>query len=312
MRMKLWICLAAALCLMAGMATASTLVSLDGKTVKPGGPIEPNKGLLDCSGAVEIALNNTYAGDTTGLPNNVSTYGCSSWVESGGEYVFHLYLPTPKKWTASVTASCDLDIAVLDACDEGAANCLIVVDSGVSTNVPVSGDFFFVIDGYGGAACPFTFTITELPLADFCALAMPLECADAALSGDTTDGQNLIPNPGCTGYSAAGREDYYMITLLPGGNFAAEVTFPAKDAAIYVLDGCAEPFTCLVGADDTVTGQPELVAWSNDTQDVMVYYLVIDSYGTNSYGAYNGTFVCTQGTIPTDMSSWGATKAMYR
>lgn len=316
MRIKLWLCIVAVLCLVAGTAFAGDLYSLDGKNPKAGGGGEPNKGLLNCSGAVEIALNNTYTGTNVGAPNNVTTYGCSTWNESGGEVVYHLYLPTLKMWTASVTSTCDLDIAVLSACDEAAASCLIVVDTGVSTNVPVSGDFYFVIDGYAGASCAFTFTITEVtppPPVDFCQYVVPLACTDSQLAGDTCTGQNLIKtNWACTGYTENGLENYYAITLNPGGDFAATVTFASKDAALYVFDGCVEPFTCLTGADDTVTGQPETVSYTNSGTVPQTVYLVIDSYGTASCGAYTGTFTCSPGTVATTSASWSELKTQYR
>ena len=79
----------------------------------------------------DSALKTTYFGDNTGQPNNVTTYGCSLWDESGGEVVYHLFLPEPTMFSASITPNgCDLDLAVLDQCDEN-DGCLIVVTSGV-------------------------------------------------------------------------------------------------------------------------------------------------------------------------------------
>jgi hypothetical protein len=303
--------------MVAASAFAGSLVSVT-KSDKPGGPGEPNKATLDCTGAIEVTLNNTYYGDNTNAPNNVSTYACSSWPETGGEVVYHLYLPSLAMWHADITPSgCDLDIAVLDACDEGVDHCLIVVDSGVITNIPVQGDFYFVVDGYNGARCAYSLTFTQDPLpvpVNFCQYVMPLACQDQNLAGDTTGGQNLLTTQmsGCTGYSEQGRENYYAITLYPGGNFAASVGFAAGDAAIYVLDSCVEPFNCLVGADDTFYGEPEMLSYTNSTTNIQTVYLVIDSYGTGSYGPYSGTFTCTPGTVITEQATWGATKVIYR
>ena len=317
MNKKVLLCTIAALCLIAGSAFANSLLSAD-KSTKAGGPAEPNKGLLNCAGATEIALNNTYSGDNTGAANNVSTYACSTWNESGGEVVFHIFLAGPTMWHTSMTSSCDLDLVVLNACNEGSPNCLIVSDlGGVTTNVPVQGDFYFVVDGYAGAACPFTFTITQDPLpaaVDFCQYAVPLTCTDQLLSGDTTSGQNLLTTQmsGCTGYAEQGRENYYAITLQPGGNFAASVGFASADAAIYVLDGCAEPFNCLAGADDTFSGQAETVSYQNTGAVAQTVYLVIDAYGSTGYGPYTGTFACTGGVVATGTTSWGTVKSAYK
>jgi hypothetical protein len=314
MSKKLWLCTVAALCLVAASASANSFVSMS-KTVKTGGQGESNKAMLDCSGQIEVALNNTYSGDNTSAPNNVTTYGCSGWNESGGEVVYHLFLASPSMWHADLTPSgCDLDLAVLDACDE-TAGCLIVVDSGVITNQPVQGDFWLVVDGYGGARCAYTLTLTEDPLpqpVDFCEYVTSLTCADQDLNGDTTTGQNLLTSQmsGCTGYTESGNENYYAITLFPSGSFTATVGFATADAAIYVLDACVEPFTCLVGADDTLSGEAETLTYSNTGTEMQTVYLVIDSY--SGYGAYTGTLICDPGTVSVEMRSWGAVKAVYR
>ena len=67
---------------------------------------------------------------------------------------------------------CDLDLAVLDQCDAD-AGCITLVDATVSTDVPVSGDIYFVVDGYSEEGCPFTLTLTSLPMpppVTFCAV----------------------------------------------------------------------------------------------------------------------------------------------
>jgi hypothetical protein len=317
MRTKLLLCSFAALCVIASSAFAADLLSSMDKGTKAG---ELPKAItttaaLDCSGAVSVSLNNTYNGDNTNAPNNVTTYGCSTWNESGGEVVYHLYLPTAKMWTASVTSTCDLDLAVLSACDETSPSCLIVVDSGVQTNTPVSGDFYFVVDGYSGARCSFTITFTEVAYnpVDFCQYVQPLDCATVQLAGTTCGGQNLIKTAyACTGYAENGMEKYYSVTLQPGGYFTASVTFPSNDAALYVFDACVEPLNCLVGADDTFSGDAETLTYSNTTLVPQTVYFVIDTYGTSSCGDFTGTFDCHQGVVGVEPASWGTVKGIYR
>lgn len=317
MRTKLLLCSFAALCVLASSAFAADLLSSTDKNTKTGDLPKTitSTAALDCSGAVSISLNNSYTGSNVGAPNNVTTYGCSTWNESGGEVVYHLYLPTPKMWTANVTQTCDVDIAVLSACDETSPSCLIVVDSGVQTNVPVSGDFYFVIDGYNGAACSFTFTITEviyIPV-DFCQYIVPLDCTTQTLAGNTCGSQNRIKTLfACTGFTENGYEAYYSVTLQPGGYFTATVTFPLKDAALYVFDACVEPLTCLVGADDGVTGDPETVTYTNTSLVPQTVYFVVDAFGTNSCGDFTGTFDCHQGVVGVEPASWGTVKGVYR
>ncbi|MBC8422972.1 hypothetical protein H8E07_02505 [bacterium] len=117
---------------------------------------------LDCSGAVPVELNQTYPGDTTGLPDNVTLYGCSDWVESGGEIVHRLHLDLPHHFRVTLVPDfCDLDLVILDVCDEN-LGCLLVTDDEITTTSPLSGDIYLVVDGYMGAACPFDLILEDL------------------------------------------------------------------------------------------------------------------------------------------------------
>ena len=117
-----------------------------------------SQGLLDCSDVWDIELrgNSTVIhGTTVGATNNVSTYGCSPWNESGGEVIFRVVFPDDASWQVNLSGmSADLDLAVLDVCDE-LLGCLIVVDNGVYTSEPVPGEHFLVVDGYNGACGPY-------------------------------------------------------------------------------------------------------------------------------------------------------------
>lgn len=307
------LCWLAILSLAAGRTAASPFIPLDKGGRAPGpAPGAVATGQLDCAGAVAIALGGSYAGDNTGAPNNVTTYGCSAWNEAGGEIVHRLSLASPTRFRATILdATCDLDLIVLNACDEGAAHCLAVVDNGFVTDRPVSGEFFLVVDGFAGAACPFTLAVEEIPPASVCDAAEPLFCADQPLAGDTCDGENAVVTAGCLAYAENGREEIYTVTLRPGGEFTASVTFPAQDAALWVLDACAEPWNCLAGADDTYAGGTETITYRNTTGATQAVYLVVDSWG-ESCGAFAGTLSCSPGEVAAGGPSWGGVKARYR
>ena len=211
------------LVLSAGLAAAGDFSPLQKNQPQKAPGIAVARGMLDCSGAIEIGLGDTYDGTTVGAPNNVGVYGCNTWDESGGEVVFHMFLAEPMMFEGTLTPAdgCDLDLAVLDQCDED-LGCLIVVDTGVVTNSPVHGDFYFVVDGYAGAACDFSLALVEVvppPPANACDVATILLCQDTALSGDTCDGRNDISSEDCSAYTEAGLEDWYEVTLNPDGEF---------------------------------------------------------------------------------------------
>jgi hypothetical protein len=272
-------------------------------------------GLLDCAGATEISLDVLYSGDNTGAANNVSTYGCSTWNEAGGEVIFHIFLATPTMWTGTISnmVGGDLDLAVLDQCDED-LGCLIVVDSSVITNVPVSGDFYFVVDGYNGAASSFDFILEENVIIppdpiDFCGAVEDVFGTD--FTGTTCTGVNNVSSLGCETYTEAGLEYYYEIFMPAGSTFTADVTNTA-DGALWVVDACTDPINCLAYADDTFSGDTETVTYSNVTANDMYVYLVVDSWGADSCGDYDMTLTQSGGVVAVEEAAFGAVKALYR
>jgi len=271
-----------------------------------------NLGLLDCTNAIEIVLGATYDGDNTGAVNNVTTYGCSPWDESGGEVVYYLNLTTPSTLTIDlIPDGCDLDLAVLSECDED-LGCILVADFGVFADEPISGEFYFVVDGYLGAGCPFQLVTTDgsPPEVNFCDVVDQANGGDT-FSGTTCGGLNLISALGCEDFTENGLEYYYEVFMPAGSSFTADVTSTA-DGALWVVDACEAPFGCLAYADDTLTGELETVSYTNDSASDMFVYLVLDSWGTDTCGDYDMTFATTGGAVAVEGAAFGAVKALYR
>jgi hypothetical protein len=283
-----------------------------------------NKAALDCSAATYVSLDNTYTGTTVGAPSNVSTYSCSFWTESGPEVVYILELPTPAMFTIDLNllGTADLDLAVLDACDED-LGCLIVADTGVETLSPIQGTLYLVVEGYAGAAGPYELVLTSQ------ALPEPVNVCDQLqqivpgpegmivpsgtfpVAGTTCGAENLVTSLPCGVYTENGAEAYWELTLLAGGSIDVSVTH-AGDGALWLLDACAEPFECVAYADDTFGGETEAFSYLNNTGDSQVLILVVDSFGTGSCGTYDGTVTLyPPGAIPTTVGSWGSVKAQY-
>jgi hypothetical protein len=315
MRILKSILIAAAVLSLAGAAVAADLHENTSKFPVAKTPVigmQSTQGLLDCSGAIEVDLNvGVYNGTNVGAVNNVSTYGCSAWTESGGEVVYHVTFPADVTWEVGVESAVDLDIAVLDVCDE-ALGCLIVVDSGVFVSEPFPGEFFFVVDGYGGAAGDFTLTFTTTPY-----VAPPAICdliqdvTGTFFMGDTCDGYNNVATNACGVYSENGLEHYYEIQIPAGCYFTANVTYDVEDGALWVLDTCAPGFACLGYADDTFAGDMETVTYTNTTGAAQTVILVVDSYGTDACGTYSFDFI-TDCAVATETESFGDVKAMFR
>jgi hypothetical protein len=315
--MKL-LAVAAIITLFAGFAVARTLDSTSKEIIVKDSYIGIDRGLLDCSGMVEMTAGVTYYGDNTGAVNNVTTYSCSSWDESGGEAVYHFDLGlTEVEFSITVNFDgCDNDLAVLDMCDED-LGCLGVFNGSVNGTGPGwTGELWMVVDGYNGTGCPFDITITTTPYvappSDFCELAEDIEEGHAGMYyGDTCDGLNMVEAVGaCYVYTEAGLEDYYAIVVPAGCLFTAEVLNTA-DGALWVLDGCdAATAACLAYADATLGGEVEIISYTNDTGVEALVWLVIDSWGSGSCGTYDMNFITDCAVANEDMS-FGDVKALY-
>ncbi|HPF36480.1 hypothetical protein KDK88_06675 [bacterium] len=132
-------------------------------------------------------------------------------------------------------------------------------------------------------------------------------------SGDTCDGVNLISALGCEAYTENGLEDYYEIEMPAGSSFTATVTNTA-DGALWVVGECEAvggAFTCLGYADDTFTGDPEVVSYTNTSGSALTVYLVVDSY-SSSCGTYDMVFDSTGGAVANENMSMGSVKALFR
>jgi hypothetical protein len=326
MRRMLTLLVAISIIALAGSALAAGPLRSVEKVppVKMSGTAGESRGLLDCSMATEVTMGVLYNGTNVGAPNNVDYYSCSSWLESGGEVVYHLYLAEPTMWEATLTPSgCDLDLAVLDQCDED-LGCQIVVDSGVYTLEPVQGDFYFVVDGYYGDACDFTFIVEEQAMpeiaCDHLMQGVPGNPGDIipmgtyVLSGNTCDSFNMIQSLLCAGWTEAGLDDWYEITLMPGGSFDFSLVH-AVDSALWVVDACQDivDANCLAYADNNYPETDEFIYYMNNTGMQQAVYLVVDSYGTDSCGEYTGTLnIYAPGVIPSEAASWGVLKSQYK
>jgi hypothetical protein len=266
---------------------------------------------LDCSGAIEVTLDNVYYGDNTGLPSNVDSYSCGYWYEPGGEVVYHLYLAEPAMWTATVQGDyCDLDLAVLDQCDAD-AGCLALVDATVTTDVPVSGDIFFVVDGYSEEGCSFSLTLTSLPMPPPVTFCDAVEPITNYIFGNTCDGQSLVTSLACNEVPEEGFESYYEITLPAGSSFTATVEGLQADPALWLLAECTEPFTCLAYADAGLFGDPETITYTNQGTSDIVVYLVVDSYLPGSCGFFDLYYTYTP-PAGVDGTTWGGLKSSFK
>jgi hypothetical protein len=136
-------------------------------------PVPSGLRALDCTNAIPINCGDVVNGDNTGMPNNVSAYSCTGWSETGGEVVYQLVIPAGVCYEVTGALSGmtgDLDVWFLGSCDEN--DCLTYGDTGFTTGCLEPGTYYIVVDGYYGAASPFTLTLTCVE----CACPVPACC----------------------------------------------------------------------------------------------------------------------------------------
>jgi hypothetical protein len=155
------------------------------------------------------------------------------------------------------------------------------------------------------------------PVNDSCLGALPLtSCSADTIHGDLTWATNNYnpqpPTPGCTGFSAAGRDLVYLMQLHAGDVVDLTYTGGNYDASIYIVTDCTAPgASCVAGADAGY--EVETLHWTCPAPGT--YYVIADAYGTSTGGTFTlryaitcpispGACCCPEGScilaVPTD------------
>lgn len=115
--------------------------------------------MLDCSDPIEINCGQTISGNTNDGINNVNTYGCIGWNETGPEQVY--MLTTTERSTISATisdAGADLDVFILEVCSE--TSCVAYGNAIATLADANAGMYMIVVDGRNGAAGSYSLTVS--------------------------------------------------------------------------------------------------------------------------------------------------------
>jgi len=154
----------------------------------------------------------------------------------------------------------------------------------------------------------------EAPENDLCDGAIAIPAGVFSFEGDLTEANgdyDTAGSDGCTGYSAAGNDVVYVVTLQPGDQLDVSYT-NAADGNVYLITDCDDsPNSCLVGADDTLSGDAEVITYANDTAEALTAYLICDAYGAGNGGAFTLTGELST-TVATESHSWTTVKGLFQ
>jgi len=280
---------------------------------------------FDCARAettltVTVDSADTLQNDTTGAVSELPGYSCFGWDESGPEQIYKLEVTEQLVLYAGLSdLQSDLDLFLLDDCDTDA--CIAHANTEFATLV-AAGTYYLVVDGYQGAAGPYTLVIsghhqgvpeaicdTSSDLA-----AIPIDWPLAEARTDTLFGRpNLIQVYSCNPILRTGGEVWYAISLPPEWQLDANVTsIPmGLDPCLWLFDGCGPSPACLEFVDAGGAGEVENLSWSNDGNETVTVYLAIDSWRPPET-VFDGIVTLAAPLVPLQQTSWSDLRRLYR
>ena len=280
---------------------------------------------FDCARAettltLTIGNADTLQNDTTGAVSELPGYSCFGWDESGPEQIYELEVTEQLVLYAGLSdLQSDLDLFLLDACDTDA--CIAYANTEFATLV-AAGTYYLVVDGYQGAAGPYTVVIsghdqgvpeaicdTSSDLA-----AIPIDWPRSPWSTDTLFGRpNLIQAYSCNPILRTGGELWYAVALPSEWQLDANVTnIPSGlDPCLWLFDGCGPSPVCLDFVDVGGAGEDESLSWSNDGAETVTVYLAIDSWRPPET-IFDGVVTLTAPLVPLEQTSWSDLRRLYR
>jgi hypothetical protein len=110
------------------------------------------------------------------------------------------------------------------------------------------------------------------------------------MQGDNTSALNdYSPTNDCTGYAAQGRDVVYYMDLQEYDTVDMTYTQLQDDGSFYILRDCADMNSCVVGADETISGQVEHFSYT--VLEAGRYYLILDAYGSDIGGPWTLDYI---------------------
>jgi hypothetical protein len=185
----------------------------------------------------------------------------------------------------------------------------------ISYNFTATGTYYVKVRGYSasyiGSYVLNVGSPVPPPANDTCAGAIEIPFVEGYSVATTTAGaisDYTLLGTGCTGYAAAGPDIVYTVTLAAEQEITLSWTPVGFDASLYVVTDCADPMgTCVVGADDAVSGGAETVSFMNTTGVTTTYFIICDAYGSG----FGPATLSIDAAVATESTTWSTVKALY-
>jgi len=247
----------------------------------------------DYNGETEI---DPWWGDHLGgcvpVSDGWSTYGLGNM--NGPDLLYELELTSGQSFRAAASAIGGWDMALytLTECeDPGGDSCELWSADGAAEEVVegralVDFNLLLVVDGYEGAAGPFTLDVevTDPPEGEVCAAANELTLNETLFS-TTNNASNDETGAGCAQSNARGPELFYTWTHPTAGDFVAAAVPTNWDLSLYLFQDCTDVRnSCVGGSDGPGDGGLEHIDYTAEAD--AVGYLAVDGYAAGDSGGY--------------------------
>ncbi|MCK6549686.1 pre-peptidase C-terminal domain-containing protein [Myxococcota bacterium] len=249
-----------------------------------------------CAGAIDVTAGGSFSGDTRSATANYSpgSGGCTRFAENSRDVAYRATLAAGERLQATLTASWDAALYVVTDCGDPVNTCVAGQDDGnpevVDFTSATGGSYFIIVDGYGSAAGTYGLDVTISPPVtggDTCTSAVVIPAGGGSFQSTTIGLANdYDPPTTCTGYSAAGADQAYVVDLDAGDVVEATAEFGgALDGSLYVVTSCGSLSSCVAGADEG--GTAESLRFVAETSGP--HYVIVDSFGAGTSGTHDLT-----------------------
>ena len=293
----------------------------------------PARVVFDCTGRDTLSIapgfTATITDSTVGAATDFDAYPCTKWQEEGPEHVYRLEVTERTILTATLTEAEDedLDLYLLNDCDTD--SCLAGANIEFTADL-APGTYFLVVETYGAGTVPGLPYILDLearwpgvpPQPCDPGGATVVVCDVSTLTGDLFGKPDLVRTYDCNPGISTGGEDWYEITspALRVMKLEVRTLVVGLDPVIWIFDGCGPDAVCLDFIDATLafTGEGdgsgiEVLDWRQESEQPATVWVAVDSAlppAAAGTGAYEIIIDCQ--TVPTEQTSFGSLRALYR
>jgi len=259
-----------------------------------------------CITAIQLPCGSFSYGGTTDFATDdyefADNTSCVGNTALGKDVVYSVAVGAGDSLWADYTSSTDGELYVLRDCSDP-STCVVGVNSAGVGGVEhlryrftFGGTYYIVLDSKdAGSSGTYTFSGAHVcpppPKNDTADFAQPIPCGTFGFSGSTQyanddyswDADSLS----CTGYREAGHDVVYLVYATAGDSLALDYNTTADGAVYLVTDPTNLAGTCVQGADASPFPAIESLHYKFTVSNT--YYIILDSYGTNTWGTYTIT-----------------------